>query len=62
MTSYIPNGTIVRISSGYPCNGQICGVVENFMGTFYEVVILESYLFQPGEIHRVAEEYVSLSK
>lgn len=61
LTTPLPNGTLVTVSSAYPCKGQVCGNHENFMGLFYEVVILESALFPKGEIMRIAEVYVTAS-
>ncbi len=54
----LPNGTLVTISSAYPCKGQVCGNVDNFIGLFYDIVILETSLFEVGEIHRVSADYV----
>ena len=54
----IPNGTLVTVISAYPCKGQVCGSKENFIGLFYDVVILESSLFHNGEIMSIHADYL----
>lgn len=45
------NGSLVQVLGVYPCVGQVCSVKNyEFIGEYYEFVVLESALFQKGEI------------
>lgn len=55
----IPNGAIVEVLGSYRCIGQICDHREDFTGRRYEVRVLESDLFDKGDIHTIVEDLLT---
>lgn len=57
-----PNGSIVTVLGTYRCIGQICDHKDGFLGRRYEVLILESDLFEPGDLHTIVEDLLAPAK